>query len=177
MRLFPPVTDGSQRIVPVGSGGRVIGDRLVLHTDSFRESSSLVDVGDCSYLPEGTITTVHLYSIQRDARNFAPLPDSFWPERWLHATEGARSVVGMKLVHNSTAFFPFSYGPANCAGKGLALQEMRMVVSAMMQRLELVLADGFDAAAYENDMHDYLILSRPPLPVIVKQRKVSLAEA
>ena len=83
----------------------------------------------------------------------------------------------MKLVHNSTAFFPFSYGPANCAGKGLALQEMRMVVSAMMQRLELVLADGFDAAAYANDMPDYLILRRPPLPVIVKQRKVSLAEA
>ncbi|RPD82303.1 high nitrogen upregulated cytochrome P450 monooxygenase 2 [Lentinus tigrinus ALCF2SS1-7] len=152
MRLFPPVTDGSQRIVPAGSGGRIIGD---------------------SYLPEGTITTVHMYSIQRDARNFAPLPDSFWPERWLHAADGASSVIGMKLVHNATAFFPFSYGPGNCAGKGLALQEMRMVVSAMVQRLELSLADGFDAVSYENDMHDYLILSRPPLPVTVNQRKVS----
>ena len=79
----------------------------------------------------------------------------------------------MKLVHNAAAFFPFSYGPGNCAGKGLALQEMRMVVSAMMQRLDLSLADGFDAVAYENGMHDYLILSRPPLPVIVKQRKIS----
>lgn len=143
----------------------------------FRVPARLSHMLVYSYLPEGTITTVHMYSIQRDARNFAPLPDSFWPERWLHVAEGARSVIGMKLVHNSTAFFPFSYGPGNCAGKGLALQEMRMVVSAMMQKLELSLAEGFDAVAYENEMHDYLILSRPPLPVVVKQRKVCTAGA
>ncbi|KAL1951367.1 hypothetical protein VTO73DRAFT_516 [Trametes versicolor] len=147
MRLYPPVSDGSQRLVPIGSGGKVVGT---------------------SYIPEGTITTVHMYSIQRDPRNFSPLPDSFWPERWILAGSGdARSA---KIVHNPAAFFPFSFGPSNCAGKGLALQEMRMVVTLMMQKLDLRLADGFDAASYESLLLDYLILSRPPLPVVVKPR-------
>ncbi|KAI0756346.1 high nitrogen upregulated cytochrome P450 monooxygenase 2 [Daedaleopsis nitida] len=150
MRLFPPVSDGSQRIVPMGSGGKILGD---------------------SYLPEGTVTTVHMYSIHRDARNFSPLPDSFWPERWLQAASGAKSVIGMKLIHNTAAFFPFSFGPANCPGKGLAMLEMRMVVSAVVQRLELSLAEDFNAVKYENAMLDYLILSRPSLPVLVTQRE------
>lgn len=29
MRLYPPVSDGSQRIVPYGSGGRVIDNKYV----------------------------------------------------------------------------------------------------------------------------------------------------
>lgn len=123
---------------------------------------------DPSYLPECTITTVHMYSIQRDPRNFSPLPDSFWPERWILA--GSGDARRAKIVHNPAAFFPFSFGPSNCAGKGLALQEMRMVVTLMMQKLDLRLADGFDAASYESLLLDYLILSRPPLPVVVKPR-------
>ncbi|KAI0652507.1 high nitrogen upregulated cytochrome P450 monooxygenase 2 [Trametes meyenii] len=148
MRLYPPVSDGSQRIVPPGSGGKVFGN---------------------SYLPEGTITTVHLYTIHRDPRNFSPLPDSFWPERWIIASSGDK--LGAKVVHNPAAFFPFSFGPGNCAGKGLALQEMRMVVTLMIQKLEMRLADGFIPAAYEDNLSDYLILSRPPLPVVVKPRQ------
>lgn len=123
-----------------------------------------------SYLPEGTITTVHMYSIHRDPRNFSPLPDSFWPERWLHAAAGAKSVIGMNLVHTPAAFFPFSFGPSNCAGKGLAMQEMRMVVCGIMHHLELSLVEGFNALGYENGMRDYFILTRPPLPVVVKER-------
>ncbi|KAI0828849.1 high nitrogen upregulated cytochrome P450 monooxygenase 2 [Trametes gibbosa] len=147
MRLYPPVSNGSQRIVPAGSGGKIIGT---------------------SYLPEGTIATVHMYSIQRDPRNFSPLPESFWPERWILAD--SEDVSAAKIVHNHAAFFPFSFGPSICAGKGLALQEMRMVVTLMMQKLDLRLADGFDAAQYENSQLDYLILSRPPLPVVIKLR-------
>lgn len=123
-----------------------------------------------SYLPEGTIATVHMYSIQRDPRNFSPLSESFWPERWILAGSGDERAA--KIVHNQAAFFPFSFGPSICAGKGLALQEMRMVVTLTMQRLDLRLADGFDAAGYENSLLDYLILSRPPLPVVAKLRGV-----
>ncbi|EJF67274.1 high nitrogen upregulated cytochrome P450 monooxygenase 2 [Dichomitus squalens] len=150
MRLFPPVSDGSQRVVPIGSGGKILED---------------------SYLPEGTITTVHMYSIHRDSRNFSPLPDSFWPERWIHAAADDKSVIGMKLVHNTAAFFPFSFGPGNCPGKGLAMQELRMVVSGIIQRVDLSLDNSFDPVAYENGLLDYFILTRPPLPVIVRQRE------
>ncbi|OSD00805.1 high nitrogen upregulated cytochrome P450 monooxygenase 2 [Trametes coccinea BRFM310] len=148
MRLYPPVSDGSQRIVPYGSGGRIIGT---------------------SYLPEGTIVTVHTYTIHRDPRNFSPLPESFWPERWILANSDKADV---KLVHNPAAFFPFSFGPGNCAGKGLAMQEMRMVVTLMMQKLDMRLADGFDPATYEESLLDYLILSRPALPVVVAPREI-----
>ncbi len=114
-----------------------------------------------------------MYSIHRDGRNFSPLPDNFWPERWIHAGAGDQNGIGMKLVHNTAAYFPFSFGPGNCAGKGLAMQELRMVVSAMIQRLDLTLSEGFDPTAYENDMLNYFILTRPPLPVVVRKRKRS----
>ncbi|KAH9932046.1 high nitrogen upregulated cytochrome P450 monooxygenase 2 [Epithele typhae] len=149
MRLFPPISDGSQRVVPAGSGGRVVGN---------------------DFLPEGTVSTVHTYTIQRDPRNFSPLPDEFWPERWIHAASGEPSPLGGKLIHNAAAFFPFSFGPANCAGKGLALLEMRMVVCAVVQKLELAFVDGFEPSAYEDALRDYFILTRPPLPVVVRER-------
>ena len=130
-----------------------------------------------SYLPEGTAVTVHMFSIHRDPRNFSPRPDMFWPERWIFAAMGEKSMAGNKLVHNSAAFFPFSFGPANCAGKGLALLEMRMVVCAIMQRLDLSLEDGFDPVAYEAGMLDYFILTRPPLPMVVRQRNACTSES
>ena len=138
---------------------------------------------------------MHTYSIHRDPRNFSPLPDGFWPERWLYAaaaaaassdggagtgtgTGAAQQPVGSggaKLVHDAAAFVPFSFGPANCAGKRLALLELRMVVCALVRRLELALAPGFDAAAYEGGMRDYFILTRPVLPVLVTRRRDACA--
>ncbi|CDO73447.1 hypothetical protein BN946_scf185013.g82 [Trametes cinnabarina] len=150
MRLYPPETGGLPYLLPRSCASNVHKSR--------------------SYLPEGTIVTVHTYTIHRDPRNFSPFPESFWPERWILASSENPDV---KLIHNAAAFFPFSFGPGNCAGKGLAMQEMRMVVTLMMQRLDMRLADGFDPAAYEGKLLDYLILSRPPLPVIVMPRETS----
>lgn len=112
-----------------------------------------------------------MFSIHRDPRNFYPLPNDFWPQRWILAAAGEKGAAsGATLVHNTAAFFPFSFGPANCAGKGLAMLELRMVVCAMMQALDLRLADGFNAATYETEVLDYFILTRPRLPVIVRRR-------
>ena len=90
-----------------------------------------------------------MYSHHLDPRNFAPYTAEFWPERWLIASgqlplEDARLPSSpspglasyfedpslyadkslrqkFKFVHNEIAFIPFSYGPMNCAGKGLAM--------------------------------------------------------
>ena len=61
---------------------------------------------------------MHFWSVHRDARNFS-YPDTFWPDRWLIA-EGIQESKE-KITHNPDAFIPFSFGPANCVGKNLAM--------------------------------------------------------
>jgi len=80
----------------------------------------IVGGASCRVIPEGTQLNLHTFSIHRDERNFHT-PEAFLPERWFSkdAPEGE---------HNTSAFFPFSYGPTICAGKNLALMEMRMVL-------------------------------------------------
>ena len=107
--------------------------------------------------------------MHRDARNFFPHPEGFWPERWLLAGTGGS--LGAKIVHNPGAFIPFSFGPSNCAGKGLALQEMRMVICVIMQRLELKFARDYNPESYLEGLRDFFVTKKPPLLVdVVKIR-------
>jgi len=99
LRLQPPVPSGSERTVGKGKGTKVLGSLII---------------------PEETQVVLHTYSIHRDPRNFHS-PEVFLPERWF----GTGAPAG---EHNTAAFFPFSYGPTNCAGKNLALMEMRMLL-------------------------------------------------
>ena len=120
-----------------------------------------------------------IYSLQRDARNFV-VPDTYWPERWLIA--GGRATLAeypipastpfshADFIHNEAAFIPFSYGPMNCVGMGLAMLEMRMLVCVVLQRFSLRLREGYDIAEYEREFRDYFVAARPPLPVILSQR-------
>ncbi|OBZ68837.1 hypothetical protein A0H81_11384 [Grifola frondosa] len=150
MRLYPAVPSGSQRRVPKGSGGRTAGTY---------------------FIPEGTNVSIHFYSVHRDPRNFYPFPDSFWPDRWLIAAgQEEFKASGETFVHNAAAFIPFSFGPANCVGKGLALQEMRMLVCLIMQRLEMRFPEGWEPRTYEDGLTDHFVMMGPALPVVVKRR-------
>lgn len=126
LRLLPPVPSGVQRCVPATSGGKMI---------------------EQSFVPEGTNLFIHTYSVHRDSRNFAPNPDAFWPERWLPETKTE--------AHNVTAFTPFSYGPASCAGKNLALLELRAVVCYTMQRFTVTIDDPRRLTTWEDDFQDF----------------------
>lgn len=75
------------------------------------------------------------------------------------------------FIHNADAFIPFSFGPANCVGKKLALQEMRMTICLMMQKLELKFAEGWSCDECERGMTAYLTLIRDTLPVTVQLRE------
>lgn len=99
----------------------------------------------------------------RDPRYFSPRPDDFIPERWLGDTKD-------DFVTNLDAFIPFSFGPANCAGKNLAWVEMRMAVALLMQRFQMHFAKGFDPQTWEDTLEDCLVLKRGRLPVIVTLR-------
>ncbi|EMD31236.1 hypothetical protein CERSUDRAFT_127530 [Gelatoporia subvermispora B] len=151
LRLLPVVPGGSQRVCP--PGGKVVGSY---------------------YIPESTFTIIPTYSMNRDPRNFAPYTTSFWPDRWLIATgEMTPQEAGIDestFVYNSNAFIPFSFGPSNCVGKNLALQEMRMVVCHTLQRLELRFAPGYDVDSYESKLKDYFVIKRAELSVEVTPR-------
>ncbi len=116
---------------------------------------------------------IHFYSLQRDPRNFAPLPNAFVPERWLTAEE--RAHLGLPAApgearHDVAAFIPFSFGPAMCVGKNLAYQELRAVVCTLVRKLEMRFADGFDSTSWGDDLRDFFLLSKGPLLVAVSQR-------
>jgi cytochrome P450 len=131
-----------------------------------------------SFLPEGTNAFVHTYSLHRDPRNFSPSPDSFWPERWLKPEErAALPSLGLDkfpIVHNTKAFVPFSFGPMHCVGKQLAYQELRMVVCAMINRLNFSFAPGYDPESWERDLKDYFVAMKGRLEVVLSPRNASV---
>ncbi|KZP06354.1 cytochrome P450, partial [Athelia psychrophila] len=157
LRLLPPVLSGSQRIVEKGGGAATFGSHII---------------------PEGTAVFSHFYSVFRDPRFFSPLPDTFWPDRWL--SEGERTSpfsptikgpANINVVLDRTAFTPFSFGPSNCVGKNLAIQEMRMVVCLMLQSFDMRFAEGYDVQRWEKDLEDRIITHVGKLPVVLTARK------
>ncbi|TCD68033.1 hypothetical protein EIP91_011644 [Steccherinum ochraceum] len=120
------------------------------------------------YIPPHTSVRIHIWTMWRDPRNFYPLTESFWPERWLIAQDP--SLFDGKFVHNSESFNPFSYGPASCAGRNLATKELRMVVCHLLQQVDLTFAEGYDPTEWEEKLRDPFTLQTGPLPVNVTPR-------
>lgn len=139
------------------------------------------------------------YALARDPRYFSPNPDTFWPDRWLYSSNSNESkgalapvwfedktthVFGLGLenssssliddedevVTNTAAFIPFSFGPANCAGRNLALVEMRIVVALLIQRFEMRFSQGYDPSRWEEETEDFYILKTGKLPIILTPR-------
>ena len=109
----------------------------------------------CSVIPEQTHLFLHTYSIHRDARYFHN-PEAFIPERWF--SKGAPAGE-----HNTAAFIPFSYGPAICAGKNLALMEMRMLLCWVLRRFRFSKAPRFDYEEWEGKIQDWFVVHHEPL--------------
>lgn len=76
----------------------------------------------------------------------------------------------VEVVTNTAAFIPFSYGPANCAGRNLALVEMRIVVALLMQRFEMRFSLGYNPSRWEEDTEDFYVLKTGKLPVVLTPR-------
>ncbi|KAI0682151.1 high nitrogen upregulated cytochrome P450 monooxygenase 2 [Cerioporus squamosus] len=163
IRLYPPILTSSPRKVPQSSPG--------VHAGSL-------------YLPPGTSFPIPPFSLHRDPRNFTH-PSSHWPERWLIASghlalsdaPPAKTPPLRTFTHNESAFLAFSHGPMNCAGKGLAMAELRTVVCAVLQRYELRLHAGWDAGRYEDAYQDYFVSTRPEVPVVLESRSERGAHA
>ena len=91
----------------------------------------------------------------------------FIPERWLE--KGRKE--DKKFHTDTSAFIPFSLGPMNCAGKNLALLELRAIIATLVRRFEMRLADGFDPQQWEDELHDFFVMEKGKLPVVLTKRK------
>ncbi|KAF1943290.1 cytochrome P450 [Clathrospora elynae] len=103
------------------------------------------------FVPGNMIVQIPLFPLSRDPRNFVE-PDTFIPERWTTKPE---------MVLNKQAFMPFSTGPYNCAGKGLAMMELRSVIGRVVSEFDVKLEEGFSAEKYWGGVMDHFT-SGPP---------------
>ena len=115
------------------------------------------------FIAESTSLDVPAYVIHRDPSNFSPSPDAFIPERWLDLGSG-------KYSTNTSAFVPFSAGPANCVGKNLALLEIRLTVAAILQKFEMRFSREYELCRWEEDLRDYFVMQIGELPVVLYAR-------
>jgi cytochrome P450 len=77
----------------------------------------------------------------------------------------------VNFILDPSAFIPFSYGPANCVGRNLALVELRAITCYIVQRFNFRPKKGFNMKSWEEGIEDYFVVKRPPLPVVVEARR------
>ncbi|KAF9564495.1 cytochrome P450 [Agrocybe pediades] len=148
LRLFPAVPTTIQRAPSKGTRGKMLQ----------AENVSI-------FLPEGNGIMVPPYTLHRDPRYFSPSPDSFIPERWLPATDGT------EYITSRDAFIPFSVGPANCAGRALALVELRYVVATLVRHFEMEFdIPAFKPERWEKELEDRFTFSKGALGTRLKWR-------
>ncbi|KAK1231866.1 hypothetical protein PQX77_005003 [Marasmius sp. AFHP31] len=148
LRVFPPVLTNCTRVVSKGSGGKVICGH---------------------FIAEGTQVQVPPVGVHYNPDNFSPSPEAFIPERWI-PKEAEALFKGLTVNMKMEAFIPFSYGPAICIGKHLAMLEMMMVLIMLIQKFDFEFAPGFDWKDWPEKKVDVLATRDAPLQVVVKPR-------
>jgi cytochrome P450 len=153
LRLLPPAPVSGAREVPRGSGGTEIAGH---------------------FLPEGTQVWVPPKVFHLNPSYFSPRTDEFVPDRWLESSDfdgdDAFSSQRDKFKNEPNAFLAFSFGPANCAGRNLARQELMMIMSLLLQNFDFRFADGFDWESWPRKLKSFFVTIRPPIKVVVTRR-------
>ncbi|KAF9444394.1 cytochrome P450 [Macrolepiota fuliginosa MF-IS2] len=154
LRLQPAVPTYLNRAPAIGSGGRGLSTSM--------------------FIPEGTAVFVSPYTIHRDPRYFSPRPDDFWPERWVQTSAKTPLITDDKepFILARDAFIPFSVGPANCAGKPIALIEMRLAIANTVRRFDMAFDDDFDPDQWERELLDRFVIVKGQLNVALRLRRL-----
>ncbi|KAK4873606.1 hypothetical protein RN001_012966 [Aquatica leii] len=80
------------------------------------------------HFPKGTTCIIPTYSIHRDPKYY-PNPEKFDPERF--SEENKHSLT-------PSSFLTFGMGPKNCVGSRFALLEIKLLLFALLSKLEVV---------------------------------------
>ncbi|OAP62019.1 hypothetical protein AYL99_04222 [Fonsecaea erecta] len=105
----------------------------------------------------------HVLTVQRSPENFTN-PLEFVPERW----DDTQRDPNWK--HNPQAWIPFQTGAYACAGKQLALGELRLLVAALVHNFDIIMPDDFDVEAFDSSIKSFQSLVMGPLPLLIKSR-------
>ncbi|RVX71025.1 hypothetical protein B0A52_03390 [Exophiala mesophila] len=141
LRIWPPGPNHNQRRAPNSSGHEVDG----------------------IHIPPETQFATHILTVQRSSDNFTN-PLDFVPERW------SDSLRDPTWKHDARAWIPFQTGAYACAGKQLALNELRLLLAGIVRKFDIIMPDDFDHTAFETSIKSFQSLIMGPLPLVVKKR-------
>ncbi|KUL82184.1 hypothetical protein ZTR_09567 [Talaromyces verruculosus] len=139
LRLYPPSPASLPRFVP-GKGEHIDG----------------------KWIPGGIAVGVHQLSAGYMEWNFYQAK-SFIPERWLDLPPDSPFANDKR-----SSIQPFSYGPRNCIGQGMAYAEMRLILAHVLWKFDLELVDNSDD--WFQTQKTYLVWDIPPLMVNLRER-------
>ncbi|KAF3934425.1 hypothetical protein ABW19_dt0209144 [Dactylella cylindrospora] len=145
----------------------VINEALRLHNPLPTGAHATVPAGGIdmgSYkLPAHVQVYVPVLAIMTNEKYF-PRGEEFIPERWTDENP--------ELVLDKRAFIPFGYGVHACAGKQLALNEMRVAIAKLIREFELEIGESDDEKKWEDEWRDYSIVKVGDCMLRFKSRKV-----
>ncbi|KAF2462739.1 cytochrome P450 monooxygenase-like protein, partial [Lindgomyces ingoldianus] len=111
-----------------------------------------------TYIPPNCSVGVAQYPAYRSSRNFTD-PDTYAPERFLGDPKYQND--------NLSVIQPFSVGPRNCLGQGLAYAEIRTILARLIWHFEMELEES---SADWADQKVYILWDKQPLMVKLKLR-------
>lgn len=79
-------------------------------------------------------------------------------------------IPASEVTTNRDVFMPFSQGPMVCAGKAVALMEIRALMCAVLQNFEVETADKKSLDNWEDELCEIFTTRRGSLPVYLKPR-------
>jgi len=153
LSLLDRVWQESLRKHPVGATGtlRQLRNMTLVPTSTGIDGIDLGSFTTSAYiqLPANSKISIPPFSVHRNQKHW-PKPETFDPSRFEAAVVSER---------HPYAFQAFSAGPRNCIGKALARSEALSIMSVLLRRFELSLADARDR---ESEPEDYHMMTRKP---------------
>lgn len=63
-------------------------------------------------------------------------------------------------------------GQAACLGRAFALQEIKMIIAALVQRFDITFGPNYDEAVWLNSLREYAVLAKGDLYVNIKAHSI-----
>jgi cytochrome P450 len=92
-----------------------------------------LETGD--FIPESTQIWIGQHVLMSDERCF-PRAAEFLPERWMDQ-DTKESGNGNGLIKDRRAWIPFGYGAHACAGRALAMEELKLIVARIVRDFDI----------------------------------------